>query len=112
MLGQKQSMKSLVLAGLWDTWKSPTWDIINSCSIITTTPNDLMAPIHNRMPVILSRDYERVWLDQSIVDGGFLKSLLVPYPAKLMIAYEVSTLVNSPKNNGSECLVPVQLKLF
>ncbi|MDR3602541.1 MAG: SOS response-associated peptidase [Desulfosporosinus sp.] len=99
-------------AGLWDTWKSPIGDIINSCSIITTTPNDLMAPIHNRMPVILSRDSELVWLDQSIVDSHLLKSLLVPYPADLMIAYEVSTLVNSPRNNGPECLGPVQPKLF
>ena len=66
-----------------------------------------MAPIHDRMPVILSRDSERVWLDQSIVESHLLKSLLVPYPADLMIAYEVSTLVNSFKNNGPECLVPV-----
>ena len=94
-------------AGLWDTWRSPAGDIINTCSIITTTPNDLMAPIHNRMPVILSRDSERVWLDQSIVESPILKSLLVPYPSDQMIAYEVSTLVNSPKNNVPECLVPV-----
>ena len=99
-------------AGLWDTWKSQTGDIINSCSIITTTPNDLMVPIHNRMPVILSRDAEQVWLDQSIMDSSFLKSLLTPYHADPMMAYEVSTLVNSPKNNGPECLVPVESKLF
>ena len=59
-------------AGLWDTWKSPLGEIINSCTIITTTHNELMAEIHDRMPVILSRDSERVWLDQSIVDSGFL----------------------------------------
>ncbi|MDR3540473.1 MAG: SOS response-associated peptidase family protein [Desulfosporosinus sp.] len=64
------------------------------------------------MPVILSRDSVRVWLDQSIVDSYFLKNLLLPYPADLMIAYEVSTLVNSPRNNGPECLVPVQTTLF
>jgi len=99
-------------AGLWDTWKSPNGDLVNSCSIITKTPNDLMAPIHNRMPVILSRDSELVWLDQSIVESHLLKSLLVSYPAELMIAYDVSTLVNSPKNNRPECLVPVGSKLF
>lgn len=98
-------------AGLWDTWKSPTGDI-NSCTIITTTPNDLMAGIHNRMPVILSRDAEQIWLDQSVVESGFLKSLLVPYSAELMMAYEVSTLVNSVKNNGPECLEPVGPRLF
>ncbi|MDR3539433.1 MAG: SOS response-associated peptidase [Desulfosporosinus sp.] len=99
-------------AGLWDTWKSPAGDIVNSCSIITTTPNNLMAPIHNRMPVILSRESEQLWLNQSIVESSLLKSLLVPYPANLMMAYEVSTLVNSPRNNGPECIVPVESKLL
>lgn len=98
-------------AGLWDTWKSPSGDIV-SCTIITTTPNELMEGIHDRMPVILSRDSERVWLDQSIVDGGYLKSLLVPYPAERMMAYEVSAFVNSVKNNGPECLEPVGSGLF
>lgn len=98
-------------AGLWDTWKSPSGDIV-SCTIITTTPNVLMASIHDRMPVILSRDSERLWLDQSIVDSGFLKSLLVPYPAEQMMAYEVSSFVNSVKNNGPECLAPLESGLF
>jgi len=66
-----------------------------------------MAPLHNRMPVILSRDVESVWLDQSISDSTFLKSLLVPYTADLIMAYEVSPFVNSVKNNGVECLVAV-----
>ena len=99
-------------AGLWDTWKSQTGDMINSCTIITTTSNELMVGIHNRMPVILSRDAEQVWLDQSIIDSSFLKNLLVPYAAKLMTAYEVSTFVNSLKNNGPECLKPVGSNLF
>jgi len=99
-------------AGLWDTWKSPTGELVNSCTIITTTPNELMEPLHNRMPVILPKEVEQVWLDQDITDSFFLKSLLMPYPADLMIAYEVSTLVNSPKNNGPECLIPVGSGLF
>ncbi|HEY8910220.1 MAG TPA: SOS response-associated peptidase [Desulfosporosinus sp.] len=94
-------------AGLWDTWKSPAGDMVNSCSIITTTPNELMAPIHDRMPVILLKEVEQVWLDQSITDSHFLKSLLIPYPAAQMTAYEVSTFVNSTKNNGPECLAPL-----
>lgn len=64
------------------------------------------------MPVILSRDSERVWLDQSIVYAGYLKSLLVPYPVEAMIAYAVSSFVNSVKNNGPECLEAVGAKLF
>lgn len=102
-----KNMELFRFAGLWDTWKSPSGDIINSCSVITTTPNELMAEIHDRMPVILPREVERVWLDQSIVDTGYLKSLLIPYPSELMLAYQVSTLVNSPKNNVPECLEAV-----
>ena len=67
-----------------------------------------MEPIHNRMPVILPRDVEPVWLDQGIIDSYFLKSLLRPYSADLMMAYEVSAFVNSVKNNGPECLVSVR----
>jgi len=107
-----KSQELFGFAGLWDTWRSPTGEIVNSCTIITTTPNELMAPIHNRMPVILPREVEQVWLDQGINDSTFLKSLLTPYPADRMMAYEVSTFVNSVKNNGIECLVAVGGRLF
>ena len=99
-------------AGLWDTWKSSTGDIINSCTIITTSSNEVMAPLHNRMPVILSKEVEQIWLDPSIVDSYFLKSLLLPFPANQMIPYEVSSRVNSVKNNGPECIEPVLPNLF
>ncbi len=58
------------------------------------------------MPVILPREVEKKWLDHDIVDVCYLKSLLIPYPSELMTAYQVSTLVNSPRNNVPECLVP------
>jgi putative SOS response-associated peptidase YedK len=103
-----KNKEQFAFAGLWDSWKSPGGDIINSCTIITTTTNELMAELHDRMPVILSRETESLWLDQSIMDSGFLKSFLVPYPADLMMTYEVSAIVNSPKNNGPECLEPVR----
>ncbi|MHB8126530.1 MAG: SOS response-associated peptidase [Desulfitobacteriaceae bacterium] len=99
-------------AGLWDTWESPLCGAINSCTVITTLPNEIMTGIHDRMPVILSRELEQIWLDRSIMDSSYLKSLLVPYPSELMAAYEVSMLVNSPKNNVPECLEPVEDKLF
>ena len=86
-------------AGLWESWKSPEGELIHSCTIITTTPNAVMEPIHNRMPVILSKDKEAKWLDVSPSDAGELRELLSPYPADEMDAYEVSTLVNSPKND-------------
>ena len=71
-----------------------------------------MEPIHNRMPVILPRDVEQVWLDESITDSTFLKSLLTPYSSDQMMAYEVSPFVNSVKNIGPECLVAVGGRLF
>src|SRR5262245_17441469 len=82
-------------AGLWETWKTPQGEAIHSCTIITTTPNTLMEQIHNRMPVILSREAETAWLDHTIDDPQKLLSLLQPYPDKEMTAYEVSLLVNS-----------------
>jgi putative SOS response-associated peptidase YedK len=94
-------------AGLWDTWRSPSGEVINSCSIITTSPNELMEPLHSRMPVILPREAEEVWLDGAIRDSEFLKSLLQPYPSGLMVAYELAVLVNSSRNDVPECLTPV-----
>jgi putative SOS response-associated peptidase YedK len=70
-------------------------------------PYELMEPIHNRMPIILPRKAEEVWLYGVVKDGQFLKNLLQPYPSELITAYEVSTLVNSPKNDVEECLEPL-----
>ena len=86
-------------AGLWETWKSVDGEPVQSCTIITTSPNELMEPIHNRMPVILPRGAESIWLDQDQRDKDTLASLLIPYASTEMEAYPVSTLVNSPKND-------------
>jgi len=95
-------------AGLWDTWKSPDGAVVESCTIITTTPNALMEPIHNRMPVILSKEAESAWLNLANDDAATLRELLVPYPAEEMDAYEVSALVNAPKNDVPEVLARVR----
>lgn len=94
-------------AGLWETWKSSEGDPIHSCTIITTTPNALMEPIHNRMPVLLTCDAEALWLDRSLEEADRLLPLLVPYPADKMDAYEVSLTVNSPRNDAPECIAPI-----
>ena len=91
-------------AGLWETWKSPEGDLVQSCAIITTTPNELMVPIHNRMPVILTREDESAWLDQNQLNGDSLKALLAPFSAIGMDAYPVSTLINSPKHDSSDVI--------
>jgi putative SOS response-associated peptidase YedK len=94
-------------AGLWDEWHSPDGSAIRSCTIVTTAPNSLMAPIHNRMPMILgSRDYAE-WLDKAVRTPESLNHLLRPFPAELMEAHAVSTLVNSPANDRPECILPI-----
>ena len=97
----------LAVAGLWDRWRDATGESIDSFTIITTTPNDLVAAIHNRMPAILLQDRYDVWLDSEIRDVEELRTLLGPFPAEEMTAYPVSTYVNSPKNEGPECLTPL-----
>jgi len=94
-------------AGLWETWKSPEGVAVESCAIITTTPNAVMEPIHNRMPVILPREAESAWLSSATGDAATLRELLVPYPAEEMDAYEVSALVNESKNDVPDVLARV-----
>jgi len=95
------------MAGLWEAWQAPSGESIHSCTIMTTTPNSLIEPIHNRMPVILPGEAEAIWLDQEVQDPELLTSLLTPYLAEEMAAYKVSTLVNSPKNDVAECVMPI-----
>jgi putative SOS response-associated peptidase YedK len=102
-----KSQEPFGFAGLWETWKSPDGESIHSCTIITTTPNSLMEPIHNRMPVLLPRDAEALWLDRSIEDPARLLPLLIPYPAEAMDAYTVSLAVNSPRTDAPVCIAPV-----
>ena len=118
------------MAGLWEAWprpeggelaadsgesgagetkKSTGYDggvsgILFSFTIITTEANEALAPYHHRMPVILDKaDYEK-WLDPAVSDADEILPLLKQYPAEKMRAYRVSTAVNSPKNDGPECI--------
>lgn len=100
------SREVFAFAGLWEIWYSPEGDSLQSATIITTTPNDLLAPIHNRMPVILPREAHDDWLDPAERDAASLQGWLKPYPAEAMSAYAVSTLVNSPSNDLPDCVVP------
>jgi putative SOS response-associated peptidase YedK len=82
-----------------------TGEVLESCTIITTTPNELVAPVHDRMPVIIPADAEAVWLDPAISKEHAL-SLLMPYPAELMVALPASTRVNSVRNDDSGLFLP------
>ena len=92
------------LAGLWETWLSNNAEPITTCTIITTEANEFMTPIHHRMPVILPRESEDIWLDPSNKDPKLLKELLSQYPSGEMEAYTVSTLVNSPSNDSPDVI--------
>ncbi len=92
--------KLFAMAGIWERWKSPKGNTLFTCTIITTSPNELMKDIHDRMPVILQQEDEKTWLDPSIQDPNQLNKLLKPFQENLLEAYEVSSLVNSPKNNA------------
>lgn len=94
-------------AGLWDTWTDPkTETAMTSCTIITTTPNRLLASIHDRMPVILPRESEAAWLSDGLSPEQ-ARALLKPYSAEQMKASLVSTLVNSPSNDTPDVLKAV-----
>lgn len=103
----RQNGKPFGLAGIYASWKGPGGQPVESCAIVTTRPNKLMAPIHDRMPVILASDNFDAWLDPSNADTEQLKLLLKPCPNALLVAYPVSTKVNSPKNDRPDCIEPV-----
>ena len=100
------SGEPFAFAGLWDSWRRPDGEQLLSCAIITTAPNALMRSIHDRMPAILPREHERLWLDPGLDDPDALLTLLAPYPSREMAAVAVSTRVNSHANDGPELLSP------
>ena len=93
-------------AGLYDIWRDKEGNELYSYTVITTTPNDLVASIHNRMPVILHRGDEDVWLDKE-AEPARLTELLVAYPADHMEVYPVSRALNNPANEGVELMQPI-----
>jgi putative SOS response-associated peptidase YedK len=93
-------------AGLWEAWRSPEGQLLETCAILTTNANVTVAPIHDRMPVILHPDEFGLWLDREVHEVEKLAGLLMPYPAERLEAYRVSTLVNSPANDSPACTAP------
>lgn len=94
------------MAGIWETWKDGKGRPVHTFSIITTSPNSLMKKIHNRMPVILSPDSEKIWLHSK--DESELQNLLRPFDENEMATYPVSKKVNSPANNDNSIILPVE----
>lgn len=97
----------MALAGLWASWRDPDGGRVVSCTIVTTEPNDLVRPLHDRMPVILaSADWDH-WLDRGFGDVEALQQMLRPSRERLA-EHPVSSLVNSVRNNLPECVVPLE----
>jgi putative SOS response-associated peptidase YedK len=95
----------IAFAGLWERWTPPDGgEPVHSTTIITTEANAFVRPVHDRMPVILSGDAAALWLDPGAAQPE-LRAVLQPYQGDDLTAYEVSTLVNSPRNNSPECIV-------
>lgn len=93
------------LAGLWESWKDPSGNQIETCTVVTTESNSLISPLHDRMPVIVSTDERDLWLHEDDID--VVRHVLRPFDPDKMELYPVSTYVNSVKNTGPECITPV-----
>jgi putative SOS response-associated peptidase YedK len=99
--------RPFAFAGLWEHWEGEE-ATIDSCTLLTTTPNEVMRPLHDRMPVILpAAEYDQ-WLECRGQDTEHLHTILRPYPGDDLIAYPVSTRVNNPAHDSSECLIPLR----
>jgi putative SOS response-associated peptidase YedK len=95
-------------AGIWERWKDASGNMVETCSILTTTPNAVTAAVHDRMPVILDPDAYDLWLDPGMRDVVAASDLLKPYDARLMRCYPISTRINHVANDDAECSVPVE----
>jgi putative SOS response-associated peptidase YedK len=93
-------------AGLWDRWRDPTGTVIESCSILTTTPNSLLADVHDRMPVILRQENYDLWLDPGFKDVKALAGVLAPFEAAQRRSFPVSARINVVANDDPDCIVP------
>jgi len=96
----------MAFAGLWEVWRTPAGELLRTCSVITSTANALMAPIHDRMPVLIDPSDWEHWLDRNADDVDALHGLLVPADDRLLERYQVTTRVNSVRNNDPALLEP------
>lgn len=95
------------IAGLWESWRTPDGEVMESFCLLTTAANSLMAPIHERMPVIIPRDEFSIWLSPNLHDPLQLSRLYEPFPADALTAFRVSTLVNNPSHDAAACIQPL-----
>jgi len=97
----------IALAGLWERWQGSDGSRIESCTVLTTAPNELLRGIHDRMPVILEPGAWSLWLDREVQDVDSVQALLVPAPPDELVVTPVTTWVNDPKHDDPQCIEPV-----
>ncbi len=108
-LFRRKDAAPFAFAGLWERWSdSDSGEVVETFTILTCKPNELVAPVHNRMPVILARDDFEFWLDPANADVAALDELLGPCPADAFECYPVSRQVNSPVNDSPELVDPLE----
>lgn len=100
---------AFAFAGIWDSWNDGRGNSLETCSILTTAPNSLLVDVHDRMPVILEPENYELWLDPGFRDLNAVSEMLKPFNPKLMKRHPVSSRVNSPANDDSECSAEVSL---
>lgn len=96
-------------AGLWDRWSGQDGEVIESCTILTTEANEVVTPVHDRMPVILHPDTYELWLNADSRNAGSLKELLQPFPESEMICYPVSAQINNPQAQGGNLVARLKM---
>ena len=96
------------MAAIWERWKDPKGEVLETCSILTTSPNALLEDVHDRMPVIVRPEDYDLWLDPGLKKPEALMDIFKPFDAKLMRRYAVSTRVNAVKYDDPECAASIE----
>jgi putative SOS response-associated peptidase YedK len=107
-LFQLRDGEPFAFAGLWESWQGTNGEALESCALLTTEANELVRPVHERMPVILNPRHYAEWLDPDLTNPALLADWLRPFPADALTAYPVSTFVNDPRNEGVACVTPLR----
>jgi len=104
---RRKDRRPFAFAGLWERWKDPAGKLLDTFTILTTDANELIQPLHDRMPVILDRKDFDLWLDPAVSDPARLQPLLAPAPGDSMETVPVSRTVNSPAYDAADCIEPL-----